>query len=250
MPGSSDEIISIDLPGMGTVPVRVIRESRRSLRASIGKDHLIFRRPRRTTLHQDRTHWQWFMDWARRTAKQQGGRQMAHLRARMYQNGQELIVGERTYRILMQEADRKTIGGKLLPARTIEIRLPENLPTILKEQGIRKILSRVIAQDFLPAIRQRVIVLNDTYFQQTIREVRLKYNHSNWGSCSNKGNINLSTRLLFAPGFVIDYVIIHELAHRIEFNHSPRFWRLVENAMPEYEKAEAWLKEHYHECDF
>jgi len=250
MAASSDEIISIELPEMGTVPVRVIRESRRSLRASIGKDHLIFRRPRRTTPQQDRTHWQWFMDWARQTAKQKEGRQMAHLRPRLYQNGQELIVGDRTYRLLMQESDRKTIGGKLLPSGTIDIRLPDKLPFLQKEQGVRKILSRVIAQDYLPAIRQRVHRLNKTYFRQTIHEVRLKYNHSNWGSCSNKGNINLSTRLLFAPGFVIDYVIIHELAHRIEFNHSPRFWQLVERAMPEYKQAEAWLKEHYHECDF
>jgi len=250
MPGSSDDFISIDLPGMGTVPVRVIRESRRSLRASIGKDHLIFRRPRRTTPQQDRTHWQWFMDWARRIAKQQEGRQMAHLRPRMYQDGQELTVGERSYRLHIQEASRKTISGKLLPTNVIEIRLPESLPSPQKEQGVRKILSRVIAQDFLPSIRERVIALNDANFRQQIHEVRLKYNHSNWGSCSNKGNINLSTRLLFAPGFVIDYVIIHELAHRIEFNHSPRFWQLVEGAMPGYKEAERWLKAHYHECDF
>jgi len=250
MAGPSHEIISIDLPTVGTIPVRIIRESRRSLRASIGKEHLIFRCPRRTTPQQDRNHWQWFMDWARRTAQRQEGRQMAHLRSRLYMDGQELVVGKRSYRLQLQESDRKTIGGKLLPSGTVDIRLPGNLPASLKEQGIRKMLSRVIGHDFLPAIRQRVQALNQAYFQQPIKDVRLKYNHSNWGSCSNKGNINLSTRLLFAPDFVIDYVIIHELAHRIEFNHSPRFWQLVQNAMPEYEKAEAWLKEHYHECDF
>ena len=72
----------------------------------------------------------------------------------------------------------------------------------------------------------------------------MKYNHSNWGSCSSKGNINLSTRLLFAPDDVIDYVIIHELAHRIEMNHSPRFWKLVSDAMPDYKEKEKWLKVH------
>jgi len=86
--------------------------------------------------------------------------------------------------------------------------------------------------------------LNERHFQQPIDQVRLKYNHSNWGSCSNKGNINLSTRLLFAPPEVIDYVIIHELAHRLEMNHSPRFWKLVADAMPNYREQERWLKEH------
>jgi predicted metal-dependent hydrolase len=65
------------------------------------------------------------------------------------------------------------------------------------------------------------------YFQKPIKSVNLKYNLSNWGSCSTKGNINLSTRLLFAPDDVIDYVIIHELAHLLEMNHSPHFWAIV-----------------------
>jgi predicted metal-dependent hydrolase len=80
--------------------------------------------------------------------------------------------------------------------------------------------------------------------------VRLKYLHSRWGSCSSSSNINLSTRLLFAPEGVIDYVIIHELAHLQELNHSPRFWRLVAEAMPDYQLKEKWLKDNGHLCDF
>ncbi|MCB0682671.1 MAG: M48 family metallopeptidase, partial [Saprospiraceae bacterium] len=65
-----------------------------------------------------------------------------------------------------------------------------------------------------------------------------------------KRNINLSTRLLFAPPKVIDYVIIHELAHLVEMNHSRRFWDLVAAAMPDYEEQEKWLKKFGHRCDF
>jgi predicted metal-dependent hydrolase len=78
----------------------------------------------------------------------------------------------------------------------------------------------------------------------------LKYNQTNWGSCSTRGNINLSTRLLFAPDDVIDYVIIHELAHLLEMNHSNRFWNIVKKAMPEYREKEVWLKKNGHLCDF
>jgi predicted metal-dependent hydrolase len=92
--------------------------------------------------------------------------------------------------------------------------------------------------------------LNAIHFQRPVRNVYLKYNHSNWGSCSVGSNINLSTRLLFAPPDVIDYVIIHELAHLIEQNHSNRFWAQVARAMPDYERHERWLKDHGKTCDF
>jgi predicted metal-dependent hydrolase len=93
-------------------------------------------------------------------------------------------------------------------------------------------------------VTRRVHELNARHYQKPVKAVHLKYNHSNWGSCSSKGNINLSTRLLFAPAFVLDYVIIHELAHLIEMNHSDRFWKHVSRAMPDYQKAERWLKKH------
>lgn len=63
-----------------------------------------------------------------------------------------------------------------------------------------------------------------------------------WGSCSTLGNISLNIRLLMAPPQILDYVIIHELCHLLEPNHSPRFWQRVEENMPDYKKARAWLK--------
>jgi len=65
-----------------------------------------------------------------------------------------------------------------------------------------------------------------------------------WGSCSQSGTISLNWRLIQAPPEVSDYVIIHELMHRIEMNHSSRFWRVVLAACPEYQKYEDWLKRH------
>jgi predicted metal-dependent hydrolase len=69
----------------------------------------------------------------------------------------------------------------------------------------------------------------------------LKNNQSNWGSCSSKRNINLSSRLLFAPEKVLDYVIVHELSHLKEMNHSKKFWDIVASVMPDYKKMETWL---------
>lgn len=81
-------------------------------------------------------------------------------------------------------------------------------------------------------------------FDVVVKNVVLKSASSRWGSCSSTGNINLHWRLIQAPEAVADYVIIHELAHRKEMNHSPRFWKLVETHDPEYRSHRTWLQKH------
>ncbi len=67
---------------------------------------------------------------------------------------------------------------------------------------------------------------------------------SRWGSCSFEGSLSFSWRLVLAPPSVLDYLAAHEVAHRVELNHSRRFWRVVERLVPEWRRAEAWLKAH------
>ena len=74
-----------------------------------------------------------------------------------------------------------------------------------------------------------------------INQVRFKNQKTLWGSCSSKNNINLNYLLVMAPMIVIDYVIIHELAHTVHKNHSENFWNAVEAIMPNYKKAKKWL---------
>jgi len=76
------------------------------------------------------------------------------------------------------------------------------------------------------------------------RKIRVSDAKKRWGSCSVAGNISFSWRLVMAPLPVIDYVVVHELAHLIEMNHSPRFWKLVASIMPEYAEHKKWLKMH------
>ncbi|HEX4247101.1 MAG TPA: SprT family zinc-dependent metalloprotease [Pseudonocardia sp.] len=68
-----------------------------------------------------------------------------------------------------------------------------------------------------------------------------------WGSCSHNGRLSFSWRLLMAPEYVLDYVVVHELCHLREFNHSRSFWQLVETARPEWREARDWLRRHGHE---
>ena len=66
---------------------------------------------------------------------------------------------------------------------------------------------------------------------------------SHWGSCNSKGTINFTYRLWFAPESLRDYVVVHELAHLIEMNHSERFWKHVERVLPDYKQRRRQLKE-------
>lgn len=72
--------------------------------------------------------------------------------------------------------------------------------------------------------------------------IRIKDQRTRWGSCSKAGNLNFNWRLIMAPDWVLDYVIVHELCHLVELNHSSRFWGLVEAAFPRYREAKAWLR--------
>jgi predicted metal-dependent hydrolase len=77
----------------------------------------------------------------------------------------------------------------------------------------------------------------------SVRRITVRNQRSRWGSCSRRGTISLNWRLIQAPEFVRDYIILHELAHLAEMNHSRRFWGEVERLCPDYRRAERWLKE-------
>jgi len=72
--------------------------------------------------------------------------------------------------------------------------------------------------------------------------IKISSAQKRWGSCSNKNNLNFSWRLIMAPLPVIDYVVVHELAHIEEKNHSKSFWNIVKTLMPDYKRYEYWLK--------
>lgn len=76
-----------------------------------------------------------------------------------------------------------------------------------------------------------------------VAKVKIVDNRFRWGSCTPNDNVNINWRLIKAPMSVIDYVIVHELAHLIEANHTPRFWNIVKTQIPGMEKAKAWLLE-------
>ena len=116
--------------------------------------------------------------------------------------------------------------------------------------SIRRAQHRVISKDLKSEVDKLIMTVNQDTLQVNINRINIKYNHSNWGSCSSNGNINISSRLLFAPMWVIESVIKHELAHFKEMNHSSRFWNIIEAIDQKHKQANIWLKANSWHCDF
>jgi hypothetical protein len=73
--------------------------------------------------------------------------------------------------------------------------------------------------------------------------ITIRHQKTRWGSCSSKGNINYNCMLMLVPDELQDYVVVHELCHRIHMNHSPEFWAEVEKVLPDYKQRRKRLKE-------
>ena len=107
----------------------------------------------------------------------------------------------------------------------------------LTDEEIRELVDK--ARKYIP---ERVAYFAEhmgvTYGRITIRNQKTR-----WGSCSSKGNLNFNCLLMLTPAEIIDYVVVHELCHRKEMNHSGAFWNEVEKVLPDYREAVRWLKE-------
>lgn len=230
------------------LPVRVVLDLASGHYYSLSARRITLRLPISSSESKIREYLQIVQEWVVEQFEKQPTYREAYL-GKQFQDGESLTVGERRYNLALNFKDRATSTAKLV-GDSICLEMNEKLNSWQRTRTAKTLLSRIVAKDFQLEITQRVEEMNARTFRQPIRSVNLKYNHSNWGSCSRTGNVNLSTRLLFAPRFVQDYVILHELAHLIEMNHSDRFWALVERYMPNYPEAEKWLKVNRAKCDF
>jgi predicted metal-dependent hydrolase len=108
---------------------------------------------------------------------------------------------------------------------------------MFSEVEIRKMIQ--LAKKILPVkVAYYARVLNVDYGAISIRRQKTR-----WGSCSREGNLNFNCLLMMTPEAVMDYVVVHELCHRLEMNHSARFWAHVANVLPNYQEPRKWLKE-------
>ena len=168
-----------------------------------------------------------------------------------------------TYQII--RSNRKTIAIQITPAGQVVVRCPQRMPTAQiqafvdeKQDWLRKHLEKVGNRPVLPRFTEAQIrALADkavkaipprvAYFANrmgvTYGRITIRNQTSRWGSCTSEGNLNFNCLLMLAPPEVLDYVVVHELCHRKEMNHSAKFWAEVARVMPGYEAQKKWLKD-------
>ncbi len=239
----------IILVGEKEFRVFVYHEMRNDCRASIGNKGIHIRLSKYLNetekLHQEMQ----LLDWAKKYIAKHELHKKPPL-YRQYHHGDTLKVMGQEFLIRINYTPKKNASSGELKNNIIMLMLSEGMSPTQEQKHKTYLVGRLIGNHFQPAIAQRVQILNDLHFQKPIKKLRLRDSITNWGSCSWDGNINISIRLLFAPPEVIDYILIHELAHLVEHNHSHRFWKQVERAMPGYELAESWLRKHGDQCIF
>ncbi len=226
------------------LPVYIYREKRPDNRISITRKGVNLRVPRLGAGILMDTNRKWAKNWLQHQIRRKP-EVVAHFSTSKYISGYEIPTPFRKYVLELTRTQRSTSRGNLANG-VISIHLNSQLSEPDSAETIRTLISRVIAKDQLDRVSERIHQINDQCFQQEITGIRIKNNSSNWGSCSQSGNINISTRTLLTPFAIQDYIFIHELAHRIEMNHSRRYWKIVEQALPSYKKHERWIKQHGH----
>lgn len=225
------------------IPVRIKKDWRSSVRYSITKTSINIIVPKHYVGPILTNEIQKLQAWSIKEF-QKNPELFSRFRAIVYEDGEFIKIYDTLFQLSISKEKRKTASARITKDNKVVIHLPTGLDQQQTNTLIGKVLSRVFGNYFSRQISDRVHYFNDLHFHEHIENVRLKNNASNWGSCSSDNNINLSSRLLFAPQDVIDYVIIHELSHLKEMNHSPAFWNIVRGVMPDYKEKEKWLDKH------
>ncbi len=171
-----------------------------------------------------------------------------------------------SYSVEVIRSARRTLSLEIRPDGSVLVRAPLRAGTLrirafvmahrawIEEQRRRAAKAppaEKLSREELDALRReakRRLPARAAYYAPLVGvrfgRISIRCQKTRWGSCSGKGNLNFNLLLMLAPEAVQDYVVVHELCHLLEMNHSARFWQNVQRVLPEYAASRAWLREH------
>ncbi|MEW8359706.1 MAG: SprT family zinc-dependent metalloprotease [Candidatus Thiodiazotropha sp.] len=161
-------------------------------------------------------------------------RQSAPSKPKEYVSGESFTYLGRNYRLKVETGKTKSVklkNGKLIV--TIPKKSPEKIQDALtqwyREHAEQKLREKSERYSKLIGIQPK--------------SISIKTFKSRWGSCHSNGDVQFNWKIIIAPNRIVDYVVVHEICHMKQHNHSPKFWKCVEKIFPDYLECKGWLKE-------
>ena len=174
--------------------------------------------------------------WIRRKLKDQS--EYALAKQKEYVSGESFAYLGKNYRLKLTQNDSDAVklkGGRLV------LGVDEDLSETDREVFVKGALEKWYLSHAEDRLREKTARYAKIIGVKP-SSVTLKSYKSRWGSCSSKGDISYNWKIIMAPHHIVDYVVVHELSHMIQLNHSPAYWRSVERFIPDYQQCRKWLK--------
>lgn len=216
---------------------RVIRSQRKTLTIQVTEDgEILVKAPLRLTKREIEEYLWQKREWIRQR-KREVREQAALYPPKQWKDGDVFYYLGKPYRLILRE-DRSLDEIRFCQEKeTLVIESPD-----LSEETVRCTVLYWYRQEAKEVLPQRVRYYNQM-LHLPVKSVTVKEQKKRWGSCSSLGNLNLNWKLIMAPVAILDYVVVHELCHFYEMNHSPAFWGKVEEILPDYKARRKWLRE-------
>jgi predicted metal-dependent hydrolase len=201
----------------------VERTKNRASRALVRDGKIVIRLARRLSAHEEREHIAWLLKRMERVWARESVRTSVDPFRPLLEGAQELLVETnlgKTWRFVLQPSSRATVKVR---DDVVTLGVPERLD----QKRLHRHLWNTLAWLMRENIEQFVHSCNERTFQSPLSAIKIRAMTSQWGSCSSRGVVTLNPALLMIEKELLEYVVIHELAHTLHKNHSVRFWAAV-----------------------
>ncbi len=214
---------------------KLVRSKRKTVALAVMADAtLIVRAPMRTPLYYIRNFVDKSLPWIKKQ-KARANKLNDTYKPKQFIEGEGFLHLGNTYKLMLSDQKQITLNDRLIYPRADLSRAKERMIEWYKAQALRDISERVSRYSRITSWK--------------CKSVKISNAKKRWGSCSPSGTLNFSWRLIMAPPEIVDYIVVHELAHLRHHNHSARYWNTVRVILPDYKERDKWLKENGRSLD-